>query len=337
MSLASPQKSVPLTLFEQLKAAQQIILQEASALERLARQLPNDFDAAVNLLCQCQGSVMVTGMGKAGWIAQKISATLASTGTRSHYLHPAEAMHGDLGRIGPRDVVLVLSNSGETSEVLQVLPTFQKLDVPVVSIVGKNNSSLARCSNLVLDYGRLQEACPLGLAPSTSTTVMLALGDALALVVSRAKGFQPHDFAKFHPGGSLGRELALVQEIMRPIDQCRVALDSETIREIYVRLHGPQRRSGAILLTNTEGQLTGIFTDSDLARLLECEKDNQLDLPIGDVMTASPKTVPLGTRTSLAVETLACHNISELPVVNQLGQPQGIIDITDVVGLLPRT
>ena len=324
------------TTFEIIRAARDVISQEAEELGKLAANVPVAFYDAVNEICRCHGSVIVSGIGKAGWIGQKISASFASTGTRSHYLHPSEAMHGDLGRIGPDDVVLVLSNSGETAEVLQLLPTFKKLDVPVISITAGVRSSLAQSSDIVLDYGAAQEACHLGLAPSTSTTMMLALGDALALVASQVKGFRQIDFAKFHPGGSLGRKLSTVDEIMRPIEACRVAADQQSVREIYVCLKSAVRRSGAILLTDERGILTGLFTDSDLARMLERGCEIQFDDPISEVMTRKPFTVVAGSKTGVAVEMLACHNISELPVVDRVGRPLGLIDITDVVSLLPR-
>ncbi len=329
--------TVPFTAFEQIKAAREIIQHEAEALQSLSQSIPVEFAQAVQLISQCRGSIIVTGIGKAGWIAQKISATLASTGNRSHYLHPSEAMHGDLGRIGSDDLMLILSNSGETAEVLQLLPALEKLQVPIVAVVGKNRCSLARASTVALAYGETPEACPLGLAPSTSTAIMLALGDALALVASRSKGFQATDFARLHPGGNLGQRLSRVDDVMRPVADCRVADDEDTVRQIYVRFQGPKRRSGAILLTDEMGVLSGIFTDSDLARLLECGQDAQLDQPVYDVMTHDPITVSSGTKTPLAVEKLALHNISELPVVDGQGRPLGIIDITDVVALLPRT
>lgn len=320
--------------FDQYRHAREIIMQEAAALEKLASNLPGDFDKAVSLICNCTGAVIVSGIGKAGWIAQKISATMASTGTRSHYLHPAEAIHGDLGRLAPNDIVLMLSNSGETGEILDLIPTFAKAGVPLISIVATEKNSLARASTVVLAYGRVAEACPLGLAPSTSTTLMLALGDALALVVSKQKGFRAIDFAQHHPGGSLGKKLSQVDDVMRPLDQCRMASDSETIRSIYIRLRGPQRRSGAILLTDRHGRLSGIFTDSDLARLLERQEDHLLDQSISNVMTHDPKTVASGSPTTVAVEMLSVHSISELPVIDQQGKPLGVIDVTDVVGLM---
>ena len=325
------------TVFELLKSARDVIATEADALNRLANKIPIDFERAVKTLVECRGSVIVTGIGKAGWIGQKISASFASTGTRSHFLHPSEAMHGDLGRVGSGDIILVLSNSGETPEIVQLLPAFEKAGVPVISIVSSDACTLARGSSISLAYGSAQEACHLGLAPSTSTTLMLALGDALALVTSQEKRFQSIDFAKFHPGGSLGKKLSSVNEIMRPIENCRLAYQNETVREIYVRLHGPDRRTGAILLTDDDGKLTGIFTDSDLARLLERQQDELMDGPIHKVMTQNPKTARIGSKTAVAVEILACNNISELPVVDARDRPRGIIDITDVVGILPRS
>jgi arabinose-5-phosphate isomerase len=299
----------------------------------LASQIPADFCTAVGLVLGCQGSVIVTGVGKAGWIGQKISASLASTGTRSHFVHPAEAIHGDLGRVGPDDVILVFSNSGETGEILKLIPTFEKFGTPIVAITGKSISTLVTHSTAVLNYGQTQEACHLGLAPTTSTALMLALGDALTLVVSKLKRFQAVDFAKFHPGGSLGRRLSLVDEVMRPISECRTAVETQTVREIYVQQGGRDRRSGVVLIVDQEAKLTGIFTDSDLARLLERQQDELFDQPIQSVMTKDPVTVPAGSKTMVAIETLACRNLSELPVVDQFDRAIGLIDITDVVNV----
>jgi arabinose-5-phosphate isomerase len=315
--------------------ASDIIKQESAALSRLSKTVPDGLSEAVNIILDCQGSVIVTGMGKAGWVGQKVSASLASTGTRSHFLHPAEAIHGDLGRVGPEDVVLALSNSGETGEIVQLLPSMDKLGVPIISIVASPSCTLARASVVVLDYGRLPEAGNLGLAPTTSTTMMMAMGDALALVLSNLRQFRPMDFAKFHPGGSLGRKLSTVDEIMRPVSDCRVAQDSLTVREIYIQCAGSKRRVGVILLTDDSGKLTGLFTDSDLARLLESGDNEALDASVSEVMTSEPITVRCGSKSLVAVETLACRNISELPVVDSHGRPKGVLDITDVVGLFP--
>jgi arabinose-5-phosphate isomerase len=274
-------------------------------------------------------------MGKAGWIGQKISASLASTGTRSHFLHPAEAMHGDLGRIGPDDVVLALSNSGETDELLQILPSLGKAGIPLLALTGQASSTLGRAADVVIEYGRVEEACHLNLAPSTSTTLMLGLGDALALVVSQARQFQALDFARFHPGGSLGRKLSCVRDLMRPIAQCRVARSDEIVRQIYVRSSVTERRVGVILVIDPQGKLAGIFTDSDLARLLEKHRDEMLDRPIAEVMTPRPVSVSADESVVKAVELLARKNISEIPVVDDQQRPVGLIDITDVIGLLP--
>ncbi len=332
-----------LTKFERLRIASDIIAQEASALSKLSKRIPDDFCDAVDLISSCGGVVIVTGVGKAGWIGQKVSASLASTGTRSHFMHPAEAIHGDLGRIGPDDMVLVFSNSGETNEIVTLLPTFSKFKTPIVAVTATLQSTLASYSTAVLDYGKSPEACHLGLAPTTSTALMLALGDALAISVSRVKQFQPNDFAKFHPGGSLGKQLSIVDEVMRPIDRCRVANEKETVREVYIRHSGKDRRAGVVLIVCGEsslngtatGILTGIFTDSDLARLLERQQDELFDQPIGSVMTKSPITISSGSKTMLAIETLACRNLSELPVVNRRGIAIGLVDITDVVNVTP--
>jgi len=321
--------------FEQLRFGREVIAAEAVALTKLAKKLPLDFHDATEMIFRCQGSIIVTGMGKAGWIGQKISASFASTGTCSHFLHPAEAIHGDLGRVGFQDLILVLSNSGETDEVLHLLPTFRKLGVPIIAITGKEKSTLTRHSTLVLNYGIVSEAGHLGLAPSTTTALMLALGDALALVVSKMKEFSANDFARFHPGGALGKRLSQVDDLMRPIDVCRVANETESVRDVYKRFSGVSRRSGVILVVNANGTLTGLFTDSDLARLLERDQENRFSQPLASVMTTQPVVIRSGERCSVAVETLACRNLSELPVIDQNGRPIGLIDITDVVSFLP--
>ena len=319
--------------FEHVHKAKAILNQQSAAIAKVAASIPADFAAAVEAIESCEGCVIVTGIGKAGWIGQKVSASLASLGTSSHFLHPAEAMHGDLGRIRSGDLVLALSNSGETAEIVNMLPRIESFGVSIIAITATLDSTLANHSSLVLDYGRVDESGSLGLAPSTSTTVMLALGDALALSVSELRSFQATDFVKFHPGGSLGLKLSMVTEVMRPLKSCRVANQSKTVREIYITCRGQQRRSGVVLLTNDEGKLAGIFTDSDLAKLLERQQDNQLDNPIAEVMTQMPITVASSERTSVAIEILASRNISELPVVDSKERPLGLIDITDVVSL----
>jgi arabinose-5-phosphate isomerase len=324
-----------LSPFQQLALAREVLWREGEAVLRLSDRVPRGFCPAVAALLACEGSVIVSGMGKAGLVGQKIAATLASTGTAAHFLHPAEAIHGDLGRIGKNDVVLMLSFSGESEEVVRLLPLLRQRGAPVIAITGRAQSTLSREATVTLDLGPLEEACPLGLAPSTSTTAMLALGDALALVVSRAKGFSADDFHRFHPGGNLGRRLMRVEEVMRPLNECRLARDAQSVREVLTSVRRAGRRTGAIMLTDEHGRLTGIFTDSDLARLVEDRNDDRLDRPICEVMTRRPKAVRVGSRLSGAVELLAGRKISELPVTDGEGRPFGLIDFTDVVGLAP--
>ncbi|MCU0961010.1 MAG: KpsF/GutQ family sugar-phosphate isomerase [Pirellulaceae bacterium] len=332
MSMDAARQRTSLTPFERLRFGRDVIRAEAEALEGLADRLGDDFGRAVDLLLNCLGSVIVTGMGKAGLIGQKIAATLASTGTRAHFLHPAEAVHGDLGRVQADDAILALSFSGETAEVTRILPSLAAIGAPLIAITGQPRSALAQAARVTLDLGPLREACWLGLAPSTSTTAMLALGDALALVVSRCRHFDQRDFARFHPGGNLGRQLAQVEEVMRPLSECRLALQTQSVRGVLVSSSRPGRRTGAIMLVDEDEMLTGLFTDSDLARMLERNQDAALDGPIEEVMTRQPTTVRSGTLLGQAVAILAARKISELPVVDAAGRPVGLLDITDVVG-----
>jgi arabinose-5-phosphate isomerase len=336
MSLPRRASTEPARPLDQLRYAREIIALESRALASLAARLDGQFCRAVDLLFACSGSVITSGMGKAGLIARKVAATLASTGTRSHYLHPAEAVHGDLGRIHADDVVLVLSQSGETEEIVRLLPSLAAFGVRIVAVTAHRNCTLARAAQVTLELGPLQEACTLGLAPSTSTTAMLALGDALALVTSRRRGFRREDFARFHPAGSLGRRLSKVDEFMRPPADCRVAAQARTVREVFVEQSRTGRRSGAIMLVDRSGKLSGLFTDSDLARLFEHNRDAALDRPIQEVMTARPSSVPQGSMMLDAIAMMAERKISELPVIDRRGRPCGMIDITDVVALFPE-
>jgi len=323
------------TPFEQLRSGRDIVRQEADALHSVAQRLDAAFCAAVDLIVECKGRAVVTGMGKAGLIGQKIAATLSSTGTRSHFLHPAEGVHGDLGCLHSSDVLIALSNSGETEEICTILPTVARLQVPIIAVTSTDRNRLAAQSDVTIRLGRLQEACPWGLAPSTSTTAMLAVGDALALVASRIKGFTPEQFAVFHPAGSLGKKLRTVTETMRPRDQIRVGSADLTVREVFTTFASEHRRSGAVLLVDGSGRLTGLFTDSDLARLLEKRRDDALDQPIGNVMTQNPLTVPPTATFADVVDLLSDRKLSEIPVVADDGSPVGLIDITDVIGWMP--
>jgi|TARA_B100000809_G_C15130542_1_gene528239 arabinose-5-phosphate isomerase len=336
MNVELASKTSAISPFEQIRLAREVISTEGNSLLSLAQRIDSEFCRAIELILSCDGCVIVSGMGKAGLVGQKIAATLASTGTRSHFLHPGEAVHGDLGRVHSSDVVLILSQSGETEEVVRLLPFWKQARIPLVAVTGRPESTLAGQVDVVLDLGPLEEAGALGLAPSTSTTAMLALGDALALVISQILEFRADDFARFHPGGNLGKKLAKVEDIMRPLKDCRVAHEAQTVRQILIAAEQPGRRSGAILLMDDSGCLSGIFTDSDLARLMEGQRDQALDRPIRHVMTSNPTTISLASRVTEAVELIARQKISELPVVNVRQHPVGLIDITDVVGILPR-
>lgn len=321
-----------LTPREQLQLAREVLTAEGQALLDLADGLGDSFLAAVELVLAARGAVIVTGMGKAGLIGQKIVATLASTGTRSHFLHPGEAVHGDLGRIGDDDVVLLLSQSGETEEVVRLLSTISQLGAAMLAITASEANTLGRAADVVIALGKLTEACPLGLAPSTSTTAMAGVGDALALVLSRCRGFGEEDFARFHPAGSLGRKLSLVTDHMRPLAECRICREEETVREVLVSGRRDGRRSGAVMVVDARGALRGVFTDSDLARLLENRRDELIDQPMATVMTHQPATVSANRRMVEAIALLRSRKLSELPVVDANDRPLGLLDVTDVVG-----
>ena len=315
-----------------LELATAVLRSEATAILDAADMLDESFCKAIELLQNCTGSVVVTGMGKAGLIGRKISATLASTGTPSHFLHPAEAMHGDLGVLRNDDLMLAISQSGETTEVTQILPHIKSRKIPLIAITGQTNSTLGQFASVVVETGRLVEADSLGVAPSTSTTVMLAIGDSMSLVLSRNRGFSHDDFAARHPGGSLGMRLLKVEETMRPVECCRLARPEDTVRQVFARPL-PSRRTGAVMIVSAEDHLVGIFTDSDLARLFENRQDDALDRPIREVMTSKPISVPEGTRLEDAVSLLDRRRLSELPVVDASGCPSGLIDVVDLVGV----
>ena len=333
---AQPLAEPALTPLEQVQCGRQVVAAYASTLETMAGQLDAEFCRAAQLLFDCTGSVIVSGMGKAGLIGQKVAATLASIGTRSHFLHPAEAMHGDLGRIHRDDVVMMFSQSGETDEIVRLLPSITEFGVPLLAVTCRPHSTLGRAAQVVLNLGPIEEACPLGLAPTTSAAAMLAMGDAVALVVSRMRRFEAADFARFHPGGSLGFRLSRVEDHMRPLSECRIARDTQTVRAVFSQWSKPGRRTGAIMVVDQANRLVGLFTDSDLARLFERRKEQALDGPMRAVMTPRPFSVAHGTRMSEAIELLSQRRISELPVVDQAGCPLGLIDVTDIMAYLPK-
>ena len=315
--------------------AREVLRIEAEALAQVRDRIDEAIARAADQIYRSRGSVIVTGMGKAGIVGQKLAATLASTGTAAFPLHPGEAVHGDLGRIRAGDVVIALSQSGETDEVLRLLPAIHRLGATLIAITGRSTSSLGRAADLCIVLGPIEEACPLGLAPSASTTAMMALGDALALLVSRMRDFRAEDFAMNHPAGTLGRSLNRVEDVMRSGRRFRVARADRSVREVFVGFAGPRRRSGAVLLVDDTERLVGIFTDSDLARLFEQRREAMLDRPIGEVMTADPVQVTVGASVASAIDAMRDRKISELPVVDRGGRPVGVIDLTDLIGLVP--
>lgn len=318
---------------ERLEYAREILRAEASALHEVADRLDGAFLKAVDLLFACVGRVCVTGTGKSADVGQKIAGTLNSTGSRAYQLDATRAVHGDLGMIHSDDVVLVLSHSGESEEIVRLLPSLKTMARAIVAITSNQHSTLAREADAAIVLGPLEEVCPLGLAPSTSTTAMIAVGDALAFVLTRLREFTHEDFARFHPAGSLGRKLAKVETVMRTGNELRIASSRKTVREVFAQ---PRfgRRTGAVMLTDDDGLLAGLFTDSDLARLFEKRRDEALDRPIAEVMTPSPITISCGARLMDAVEILRLRKISELPVVDAKLRPVGVIDITDLIGFL---
>ena len=313
-----------------LKRGHEILAQEALAIEAVAAQLDEQFTRAVQLILECKGRVAVTGIGKAGNIGYKIHATLSSTGTPAYLLHPVEALHGDLGMIQPQDVLLVLSKSGETEELARLIPIVSKMGCMVVLLTANRSSQCATLSNVVLDIGDVPEACPLGMAPSSSTTAMLAMGDALALTVMELKNVQPEEYAAFHPGGTLGRSLMRVEEIMRTGLNCpQVHLD-DTL-EVYAEAVGaaPQR-AGAAAVVDDQGKLVGIFTHGDLSRLLG-EDEHPAKRKLREVMTTTPKVVHIHDKVSEALSIMQPHGIDELLVVDDDHKIAGLIDIQDLL------
>ena len=311
---------------DDLGFARQVIRAEVKAMEEMAERLGDSFREAVDLLVACRGRVVVTGIGKAGIIGQKISATLASTGTPSYSLHPVEAVHGDLGRITGEDVVLALSNSG-TTEVVDLLPSVKRIGAKVIAITGNARSALARHSDVLLDIGDIEEACPLGLAPSASTTAMLALGDALALTVAQRRKFDKEEYALYHPGGELGRRMMKAEEVMRGLEECGCVTVDVTVREALKR---SPSRAGAQCVLDDDGKLLGIFTDGDLRRHLA--KDAAfLNETMSAVMTSNPKRIVLGSLAQEAAKIMEDYQIDELPVVDDSGKLCGVIDVQDLL------
>jgi arabinose-5-phosphate isomerase len=313
----------------EIKRAREVLDMEARAILALKSRVGKEFKAALELILKSRGRVVVSGMGKTGIIAQKFSATLASTGTPSLFLHLAEASHGDLGKVTQDDVVIVLSNSGATAEVKQLLPFLKKIGSKIIALTGNVVSPLAKYSDVVLDVSVKQEACPLNLAPTSSTTAALAMADALAVCLLEIKGFKEKDFALFHPGGALGKRLLLkVEDIMRTGKNNPVVGEEMKVSEVILKI--TQARAGAAIIVNSRGKLSGIFTDGDLRRHLAADKD----LPkrkIKEVMTRNPMVLKKDRLAAEAFHLLEERKIDEVPVVDAKGFPVGLLDVQDIL------
>lgn len=312
-----------------LEIARTVLKAEASALTALAERLDGSFEEAVRRILVSPGRVVLTGMGKSGLVARKIAATLASTGTPSLFLHPAEALHGDLGMIVAGDVVIALSYSGETAEILALLDTIRRLGATIIVMTGKTASSLAREADVLLDTSVPAEGCPLDLAPMASTTAALALGDALAAALMVRKGFSAEDFARLHPGGRLGRRLSRVRQFMHTGEACpRVGPDTP-LRDAVLEMS--RKRLGCTTVLDADGRLLGIITDGDLRRLLE-RRGETLALPVGDVMSKHPSTIGPEELAAAALKVMEDRKITALPVVDGNRVLLGIVQIHDLWG-----
>lgn len=316
-----------------IELGRQIIAQEAEVVAQVARRLGEDFSTVVGLILELPGRVVTAGMGKAGIIAEKASATLASTGTPSIFLHPAEAVHGDLGRMVTGDLLLAFSKSGETEEVLRLLGPVKAAGVQVVSVTQSRESSLGTHSDYVLELGDIAEAGTHGLAPTASTTAMLALSDSLAMVVMEGRAFGPEEFARFHPGGDLGRRLMQVSELMRSGPRNPLVQAGAPLLDAIASMSQTPGRPGATSVVDAAGKLVGFFTDGDLRRLVESGRDAIRDLPIDEVMTRAPRSIDPDTYAIEALGYLHQHRVDSMPVVDKDGRCVGLLDVQDLLDL----
>jgi len=312
-----------------IEKARKVLKAEARALSGLSRKLGREFNQAVKLIYKCSGRVVVTGLGKSGIIGQKIAATFSSTGTPSLWLHPADGLHGDIGSVQPEDCVIALSYSGETEELIRLLPILKKIGTKIIAITSKKRSKLARYADCVLDINVKQEACPFNLAPTTSTTAMLALGDALAVALIDKKAFKKKDFAFYHPAGTLGKSLLLtVDDIMRTGEANPVVKLSASVKDVLLTI--TRARAGSASVVDKKSKLIGIFTDGDLRRHLDDGK-NIASRPVKEIMTKSPVTVKSGHLATEALAIMRKKKIDEIPVVDKNGKPVGLIDVQDLL------
>lgn len=312
-----------------VRIAKKVLRIEAKAIQNAIPKIGKSFDSAVDLIYSTPARLVVTGMGKPGIIGRKIAATLASTGTPSLFLHPAEAIHGDMGMVTQQDVVLAISNSGETEEIVKLISTIKKIGSKLIAMTGNIKSTLAKNADVVLDIGISREACPLGLAPTASTTVTLAVGDALAIALQQKKGFKTEDFALYHPGGSLGRKLLKVKDLMRTGKANPVVREDRLVKEALLAITAA--RAGSCAVVDRVGHLKGIFTDGDLRRHLEEGKGDIMRQKIGKVATLKPLRIHRDRLAAEALNLLKEKKIDELPVVDDKGKVVGLLDVQDLL------
>jgi len=314
-----------------LATAQHVLQVEADAVLSLKERLDGDFTAAVDMILACSGRVVISGMGKSGLICQKVAATMASTGTPALFLHPAEGIHGDLGMLMKGDVVIGVSNSGETEEVCRILPVIKRMGLPLIAMTSARTSTLGRAGDVFLDISVKEEACPLGLAPTASTTATLALGDALAVALLIKRGFKEEDFALYHPGGALGKRLLLrVEDLMHQGEDIPLVAADTPVKEALFEI--TSKKLGITVVVDSEGILVGVFTDGDLRRTLERDGD-PLEVPIGEVMSRNPKRILRGNLAAKALQKMEEYSITSLFAFEdeEGGAPVGIIHLHDLL------
>ncbi|HGK6671854.1 TPA: KpsF/GutQ family sugar-phosphate isomerase [Legionella feeleii] len=306
-----------------------VIETEAQAVLELTQRIDERFETACELLLACKGRVVVTGMGKSGHIAHKIAATLSSTGTPAFFMHPGEASHGDLGMITRQDAVVAISNSGFTNEIVTLLPLLKRLEVPLITLTGNDDSTLAKAASVNLDISIRQEACPLGLAPTTSTTVSLVMGDALAIALLQARGFSAEDFALSHPGGALGRRLLLrIDELCHHGDELPLVHEQATISEALIEVTA--KKLGMTCVVDNHGYLSGVYTDGDVRRTLTQNFDINTT-PLASVMSRNCKTIKKGTLAAEALAIMQKYSITSLVVVDDDNKPAAVIHLHDLL------
>jgi len=313
-----------------IEQGKRVLRIEAQAILDLVQRLDERFTQAVELMYRCTGKVVVTGMGKSGLICKKIAATLSSTGTPALFLHSAEGIHGDLGMLSRGDVMIAVSNSGETEEIIKLLPMIKRLNVQLISLTGNVKSTLAKNSDVVIDVSVKEEACSLGLAPTASTTASLAMGDALAIALLEKRGFKEEDFAAFHPGGTLGRRLLLkVQDVMHTGKEIPRVLEETSMQDLIMEI--TSKKLGMTTVVDSSGRLRGVITDGDLRRLMEKHPADLLKMQAGEAMTPHPKVIEKTALAAQAVQRMEAHSITSLVVADSAGLVEGIVHLHDLL------